>query len=647
MQIARFLPSFRSAQPLHGLAVESVPAKEETTARKSWLAVFLLTLLFCAGYYVLIYNKALVELEIETDTRTVLKLYWPNKHGQYSEKLMAQTVITPGQTHYSLWATDISQLDHLRLDPSEKPANIAIRRIALRQNGFPLWQLQSPADFAAHLRAVAEVESMTPQAQGISMVLRSKDSQTKLTIPRMERRIAWPEEIGHVLAALLLALLCVRVFHLLADQLDFLLLFAVFALALMAVMAAISAINTHPDESVHIAAADYYTTHLLPPKVGDPAITQTYSVYGVSRLHSGEIYYLLAGKFLQLLAPFHLEPHVVQRFFNILLFLGLTLFAFSRERFRPFLLPLLISPQIWYVFSYCNSDALSTAVGLIAAWQLAAENSALNALLRDEPNQRNWLAPLCLGLLFGLLLLQKQNFYFLYLFFLGYFCWRLWLAPPIWSKRILARFIAIVIIGGMLFTAAKVTDAWVNDFHKGELVLAAREHYAQPMYKPNTPIEKKHIYLQMRDKGKALWQMLELDRWGEKTFRTAFGVYGYTQYSAPFAYYDYVRLVGLLFLLAFALVVIWRGGLPGLSLLGLAVGWSVLFLAGLIWHAWTVDFQAQGRYLLPMVPMLAILYYHGQRLVNNALFHGLFFVLFLLSVYNFIFVGLYQIGKAI
>jgi hypothetical protein len=629
---------------LYGLGPATAP--EEHTPRP-WLAVLLLTLVFCAGYYFLIFNKARVELELETDTRTVLKLYWPNQQGQYSEKKMAQVAIKPGVTHYALWTTDIAHLDHLRLDPSEKPANITIRRIAVQQSGFPLYQLQTQADFAANLPVLAEVASLTPRTEGgLNLVLRSKDSQLKLLLPKLERQIAWADQAIIGLGIVLLALGCSWAARAAGPGLAFVPLLAAVALTLSLVMAAISAYNTHPDESVHIAAGGYYKDHSLPPRVGEPSIAHTYSVYGVSRLHSGEIYYLLVGKFLKLLAPFQLESYLAQRLFNVLLFFGLAMYAIRRASFRPFLLPLLISPQVWYVYSYCNSDALSLTVCLIAAWQLAGQHSALNTLLRDEGEQLGWLRSLGLGLLFGLLLLQKENFYFLYVFFFLYFLWRMWVAPPVWSKHTLARFVALVLTGGLLFTAVRVTDAWVNDFKKGELVLAAREQYADPMYKPSTPLERKHPYLQMRERGKTLRQFIDIDRWGEKSFRTAFGVYGYTQYSAPFAYYDYVRVLGLLLLLTLAVSVLWQGGWPGVLLLGSAGACTLFFLGGLIWHAWTVDFQAQGRYMLPLLPMLAILYYHYQRIVIRPAFYSLFLLLFILSVYNFVIIGLCDIGKA-
>ena len=208
------------------------------------------------------------------------------------------------------------------------------------------------------------------------------------------------------------------------------------------------------------------------------------------------------------------------------------------------------------------------------------------------------------------------------------------------------RFITLVLIGCSCFAAFRGVDAWVNDFNKEALVLQAREKYAQEMYKPSTPLEKKHAYLQMRERGKKLMEMLRIDSWGEKTFRSSFGVYGYTQYPGSFSYYDYVRLTALLLLLSFLGSVLLRGGLAGNALLVLAGSSVGLFFVVLIYHAWTADFQAQGRYLLPLVPMFAVLSYHFQRVIVKPIFYSLFFILFSLGVYNFIFVGLHDIGKS-
>jgi uncharacterized membrane protein len=63
------------------------------------------------------------------------------------------------------------------------------------------------------------------------------------------------------------------------------------------------------------------------------------------------------------------------------------------------------------------------------------------------------------------------------------------------------------------------------------------------------------------------------------------------------------------------------------------------------YHAWTVDFQAQGRYFLPIIPMLALLIYHEECYLFRPLFHLLFLAMYLLGIYSFIFVGLHDIAK--
>ncbi|MCI5144585.1 MAG: hypothetical protein D3923_03445, partial [Candidatus Electrothrix sp. AR3] len=584
---------------------------------------------------------------LETDTRSVLKFYWPDEQGRYSENQAAQLLIKPGKTKYQLRVTDISGLDHLRLDPSEnKFARVSIRTLQIKQVGYPNLQLQSKEDFS-RLELISGVETMMRHPQGgVTLDIHSLDPQLKLVFPAMEKQISWLDELKPGIFLLLLAAGCYYISIVFSNDSSFIPLLSLFVLALILVMATISDFNTHPDEIVHVAAGSYYKEHNLPPRVGDPAIEHTYSAYGVSRLHSGEIYYFLAGKYLQALNSLHSKPYKALRLFNVLLFCSLILYAFQQVDFRFFLLPLLISPQIWYVFSYFDSDAFALFVSMLGAYQLAAENSALNALLRDQPGKWGWVTPLTLGLLFGLLLLQKLNFYFLYIFFLFYFIWRIRIVPLALSKRMIFRFITLVLVGCSLFASFRVVDAWVNDFKKEQLTFQARETYGKDIYKPSTPLEKKHAYLQMRDRGKTLQEMLRLDSWGEKSFRSSFGVYGYTQYSGSFSYYDYVRMTTLLLLLSLIISVVYRGGISGNALLGIAGGCAACFFAGLIYHAWTADFQAQGRYLLPLVPMLAILSYHFQRIIIRPIFYSLFFILFSLGVYNFIFVGLHDIGKS-
>jgi hypothetical protein len=136
-----------------------------------------------------------------------------------------------------------------------------------------------------------------------------------------------------------------------------------------------------------------------------------------------------------------------------------------------------------------------------------------------------------------------------------------------------------------------------------------------------------------------------MDRFFEKTFRSAFGVYGYFTISASFRYYNLVRWTGVALLLSFLGLIFyhsWReNGFITVSCLLFSLA---LIIADLL-HSWTKDFQAQGRYLFPIISMLGIVYARNHKYLNGRLFTSLFITMFLLSAYSFIFVAISQIPK--
>lgn len=631
---------------LAGLKDES--GQQKSTAKtRHWPGLVLFVLVLMTGYYFLVMNSGLLQLELETDTRTVFKVYWPNNAGNFSERNMTELLIEPGKSTYAVRVNNTATVDFLRLDPGEKTAWITIKGLRIKQWGYPDCLIRSQGDFE-NLEVLSGVESLTRHDQGVTLQIKSKDPQLKLHLPSRERLfspLTDAIDAARLLSVALLAIAGYFLFRSFFNNSYFLPVLGAIALGLIVTMALISDFNTHPDEYVHVAAGKYFSDHTLPPKVGDPAITETYSVYGVSRLHSGEIIYLLAGKYLRLLQPLYLEPFFLLRLLNVLLFGALVLFAFTKKDFRFFLLPFLISPQLWYIFSYFNSDAFATCIGLLAAYELAGKKSALTSLAFFEQPKHTWIKIAGLGLLLGILLLLKQNFYFLYLFLFLYFLWKVWVLRPDWNRKKIFRLAAVLLIGCSVFAGIRLTDAWVNDFNKNDLMFKARQQFADELFNPDTPIEKRHAYLEMRQRGTTLKHFLAADRWGEKSFRTSFGVYGYTQYSGSFAYYDYVRYIGMGLLLTLIFSIAYRGQGAGIALLTISAGSALLLIIVACWHAWNVDFQAQGRYFLPILPMVAVLFYHCRRIIFRPVFNILFFTLFSLSVYNFILVGLRDIGK--
>ena len=67
-------------------------------------------------------------------------------------------------------------------------------------------------------------------------------------------------------------------------------------LFLVVTMALISKYDAHPDEKNHLSAAVYYSDHSLPPVIGDPAVRDSYSIWGISYLNYQWAEYFFAGK---------------------------------------------------------------------------------------------------------------------------------------------------------------------------------------------------------------------------------------------------------------------------------------------------------------------------------------------------------------
>lgn len=592
------------------------------------------------GYFFI--NRAHVEIRVSSPASTWFKMYWAGEEKLYSEKNMGRVQIRPGTERYSFFITDLRKIDRLRIDPSEKPGEVTVQEIIIHQPGLPPVNLSSAADFS-RLQILGDVRSTRYTENGWVVNAAGRDPRFQLQIEHLPRSLNWSLEIFRFFLLFLPFLILLRVMQPLWSDYTYSIYFGVFVFALILTMAVVTKSNHHPDEVVHLAAAEYYETHWLPPPVESPEIRNTYSAYGMSRLNTMEVSYFFAGKFGRILELFQIDPTLSFRLFNVTLFGILVVLTLGSPPFRLLFLPLLMSPQIWYLFSYMNSDAFSLFVVVLAGWQLVVDDSALNRFLEQNP------IPLykifSLGLLLALLFFVKKNFYFFLLFILFYFFWRLVFQPFSDFKGMLKRVLVIFGIGCVLAAINLGADYRVNGPEKGEKMRAMQELTAKPLYKPSTELNRKHSCLQMRDRGTSLEEFIKLHRWGEKSFRSGFGVYGYFTVFGPDIYYDLIRVVGLACLLVMGSFILLRGGWSANVLFAGAVFCGLALIATACYHAWTVDFQAQGRYLMAIAAMAGMVLVKTEKVYNQIVLRTLCCCMFLLSVYSFVFIGLFGLAK--
>jgi hypothetical protein len=604
-----------------------------------------LSLIFIALYHFLVTSLAVVDLQVVTDNRTKFKIYYSDSTKSWSERRVAEILVKPGQTHYSMRLANLKKIQEIRIDTSEKMAKVKVISLVVSQPGFAPVRIDSPEQFA-QLEVGGGIDDFSYSEKGFLVKPSSQDPNLFYHLPPLQAENIATQQLVRIFALVLFAFALVLASQKMFTNCRFVIPAGLVVLTLIMVMASLSNYNTHPDEGVHVSAAKYYMDHNLPPQIGDPEVAHTYSAYGMSRLNSGEISYFFAGKFAKLLEQLHVPEYRVLRYFNVTLFAFLLLFAVYKKQFRILFVPLLLSPQIWYIFSYFNSEAFAMVVILLIAYQMVVPESTWNRLLAKDGADCNWWKLPGVVILLGVLLLLKINFYFFGIYMLSYFLWRLWYKKTAFNISTLTRVAVVALAGISIFVGVRVLDSSINDFKKAEKIMEAREMYADTIFKPSTPLDKKFVYLQMKDRGVTLKTIFKDHLWGEKIFRSSFGEYGYTSVAASYGYYDFVRYLSVVVFLLISFFTIKNGGWEGFTLLSVTVGSALLLLAAACYSAWTADFQAQGRYLLPIAAMLSMFAYHMREKLANLPCVFVLGGMFMVSLYSFIFVGLAGIAKA-
>lgn len=419
---------------------------------------------------------------------------------------------------------------------------------------------------------------------------------------------------------------------------------AIAILSVMIAMATTSRINVHPDELDHINAGRYFIKYWDFPAMDDPRLAHTFSNYGVTYLQQLDIVYFFAGKFASLILPLAGQDYIALRFFDIFLFaILMVLFLRLPDDRKIAFVPLFITPQVWYVFSYFNGDAFPMFLTFCMVYLTARLELPLSPLpppIRDQNGRRL----LLLGLLLGMVCISKQNYYVFAAFTLAFFG-----VCGLASHKIGAaakNAVVVFVVATALFGARWGYNVYVNRTVRPEVPTQNAEKYAREDYKPSAQEAGTQFWgLRMRDQGLTYPQLFTIWTWHIWSFRTSFGVYDYMKIYAPFIYYRYMGylLWTLMAVLCLALVI--RGGPGGIAGVLVFLTFAALTIFQSTWHSWISDFQAQGRYLFPIGGMAGMMLARFAPAANRTMpiVLPLAGAMCALSFYSFIWVGLAHI----
>ncbi|MCP4129940.1 MAG: hypothetical protein GY754_02880 [bacterium] len=554
----------------------------------------------------------------------------------------------------------------LRIDPATNKTHFFIKSISL--TGCATEYYWKPADIIRILKPANQVGRFAIQGDATAIETLGNDPFL-VTTPYLSNIInSMSDKVvlyRNILAAFIFVLLlwfffsqasvnlCLRLFPHPEDNIPLknirhtvpILLFFVSSLILS--MAVTSGYNTHPDEDIHISSANYYISHWLPPEVGNPETIDSYSnKYGRTYLNEPDIVYFIAGKFSVALENLQISRYTAIRLFNVSLFLLLALMSVQFPKNRYYFSVLLMTPQIWYIFSYFNGDAFPLFLSVLLGYQIIITESAFNKFLSSQSRDYMITGGFFTAFLLGLLMISKKNFYIFVLFVIFFFGWSILTAQKNSRKNKLIKYSVVLLAAFSILIARYAYDIIINGFDKEAKILACAEKYADPGYKPSlTATSSSFFGLRLRDKGVSYMELFSKYKWHILCFTSFVGGYGWMSIYAGNVYYLMFLVLLLLFILFFLWCVFTKFDKDNRIFAILAL----LFVPGMIflstYHSWTGDLQAQGRYLFPFLPIVAVLIYKNEEYLNTSAISSFTWIFFLMSAYSFVFIALDAIPK--
>lgn len=616
-----------------------------TEQMKKYGFAIILSLIGCLVYSYFVMNRAEVDLSIHVQRRTFFQMFWAKAGEGFSEKRSVKVLVKPGLKDYHFFLTNLRGVDKIRLDPHQYAGKCTIEKLRIVQKGIEPIQLTTNKGLG-YLNNRHQVSEYHIDESGLVVYATGKDPFLEGNLVVEKTNFPWLQEISR-LFFISLVISCTYFFtNHLNKHLEYSSLLMISVLALVLIMAMISKKNAHPDEHVHIEASKYYQNNWMPPVIEDPAIRSTYSRYGFSRLNSPEIYYFFSGKFAQLVSFMHVKSYLLLRLFNVFLLACIFMYMVRHVGARYIAMPFLITPQIWYVFSYCNSDVFAIFIAFLVGVQVTAPQSTFHVFLRQNLDKNLFFRGIVLGGLVGCLLLLKKNFYPFIAFVACVLAWQLYEIKDKEKRLIFVKRLSVLLLIGMtLFGMRRGADYYVNGIDKAEKITKMRIETADSLLNPTSELSKQHLNLSMKKRGVPLLYLIKVRRFFEKTFRSAFGVYGYLSIHASYSYYDAVRWSGIGLLALFLSLILMNSFKANGPITIIFLTFSLALIGISLLRSWTNDFQAQGRYLFPIVSMLSIVYARNYNFLKGKLFTSGFLVMFFLAVYSYIFVGIAKIPK--
>ena len=393
----------------------------------------------------------------------------------------------------------------------------------------------------------------------------------------------------------------------------------------------------NPDEYEVRAAVRYYKTNWLPPDLRSDEIADAFAVYGTSRHSEFNTFYFWAGK----IGQFFKDAALQSRWLNMGLLAAMAAIVVRYcKKYFALLFVLLLTPQLWFIYSYTTSDALDFFWGFLCIFQLIKEDSTLNQILEGKFSKKQIPGYLLLSLLFVNMFWAKVSFYPILLFAFLILLIRLFNKQGAERKILFRKYLVLVGLTFAIFAVRyMITDFGYYGFDKYGVYNEVMELRATYEYKPSTPPHEQAGSIYLYNKGVPLSLFFGEMRFNQDLFNTFAGFFG--NYNFGMAGWYYYVMAGLYIALFGCLIyelVKMKNKRKWLEFAAVMLCIGMQYLLVFI-NGYFVDFQPQGRYMLPALLYVAYLVYTCKESKNNKLIRLILCATCILSLYAYLTVG--------
>lgn len=370
-------------------------------------------------------------------------------------------------------------------------------------------------------------------------------------------------------------------------------------------------VNKAPDEYMRYVIPEYiYTHHSLPVGTDMEIIDET---WGFSYGFTPYLPSILAAGVMQITAIFNDSARaliIASRFVSVLAATASVWLAFRlgekllfRSRFFAVCIGLL--PQFIFLAAYLNNDAFAvfTAMLIFYAWLYGKEN--------------HWNYKSCLFLAVGIAIcaLTYYNAYGWVLCSVFYYFGSIWMDKSIekkWSYAITHGCViagVVALLAGWFFIRNAIL--YQGDILGMDTMYACAEEYGYGSYKPSSRI----LYA---NEGLSVLDMLRQTGWIRSTIESFFAVFGYMELkvaSVVYGIYGIISLVGVAGF--FCGICKKKADATELLLYGCCFLCIVIPFILSIRYSYAIDYQAQGRYVMSMLPAYALFLTKGYQWLDE------------------------------